>query len=38
MRSSKSGADDGDNVEIEMDDRNFIDMVTSNLFIINNII
>ena len=31
MKSSKSNYEDGDNAEIEMDDRNFIDMVTSKL-------
>ncbi len=34
MKSSKSNLDDGENAEIEIDDRNFIDMVTSNLNLI----
>ena len=31
---SKMNMEDGDNAEIEIDDRNFIDMVTSNFYLI----
>jgi hypothetical protein len=31
MKNSKSNYDDGENAEIEIDDRNFIDMVTSKI-------
>jgi len=34
MKNSKSNYEDGDNAEIEIDDRNFIDMVTSKIILL----